>query len=202
MEINEYLEILPSVDHRAGGGSVAAFNGALACALILKAYNLTERKVNDLRFKLDDNYYKDIEKLKNFFEVAIMGDGKAFEHVLKALKLPKDSDDDRAIRKSELQKSYRIAFESPYNIMIHIVKLFDYIYPLKDFSSENANSELIVAKSQIVASFSSARANVFINLNSINDKEFVERMKNNITKIDQSFVYNVKKFDVLFKKGK
>lgn len=199
MEIFEYTNELTKVNDVAGGGSAAAMNGAMAASLILKAYNLTQKKVENLEDKLPKNYYSEVEKIRNYFNDAILEDGKAFSKVLEAFEYPKNTSDEILTRNQLIQDGYKTAMKSPYDMMINIVKLIDYIFYIKDHATDMANSELVVAKNQIYACFESARMNVAINLKYIKDKDFVERTKSNIIKIEQKYIYGKKKFDSLLK---
>lgn len=199
MEIFEYTNELTKVNDVAGGGSAAAMNGAMAASLILKAYNLTKNKDEKLDSKLPSNYYKEVEKIRDYFNDAILEDGKAFAKVLEAFDYPQNNSDEILTRKHMIQEGYKTAMKSPYEMMVNIVKLIDYIFYIKDHATDMAHSELVVAKNQIFACFESARMNVAINLKYIKDKDFVERTKINLIKIEQKYIYGKKKFDSILK---
>lgn len=200
MKIKEYLELISEANHLAGGGSVAALNGATACALIQKAYNMIHNKHKDFYYKIGLNAYDELERMKNFFNVTIKADGESFQKVIEAYKLPSDTDEEYQVRKIAIQEAYKLAFQSSYEMISHIVKLFDYIFRGDFYSLPMANLELEIAKAQMVACYKSARATLKINLSYIDDNEFVEKANSNLSKLDQSFVYSAKKFDHLFAK--
>lgn len=64
MYIEEYLENITEVNHKAGGGSVAAFNGALAASLMIKAYNMAKKSNPEVEQRLGFDYYQNLQNLK------------------------------------------------------------------------------------------------------------------------------------------
>lgn len=198
MEYKKYFDTLIQPDHIAGGGSTGAISGAMAASLLLKTYNLLEKHDQNLSEKVGENYYNDLLKIRDFFIDAAEKDGLAFGKVLEAYKLPKDDENQAKERYDALQDAYKQSFRSPYDIMINALKLFDFMFRIKDYTSQVTVSELMVAKNQIVACYRSSQVNLRLNLEYIKDRDFIEKIKTNLLKIEQSFVYSIKKFDILF----
>lgn len=198
MEVNNYLELLSESNAKAGGGSAAAFSGAMATSLILKAFYMIKKKDPELEYKLQEHYEQDLLRLRDYYKEMILTDGNIFGKVLEAYALPHESHDDMVYRKQRLEEAYKNALESPYNMMIHATKLYDYIFTIKDFSDRMTDSELLVAQTLIDACYNSSKINVSLNKKYISDKEYLEKKKHNILKIEQSYVYKRKKFLVLF----
>ena len=198
MEINNYLDLLSENNAKAGGGSASAFAGAMATSLILKAFYMIKKRYPELDDKLQEHYEQDLLRLKEYYKEMIITDGKLFEKVLEAYSLSKETHGDRVYRKQRVEEAYKDAFESPYNMMIHAVKLYDYIFTIKDFSDRMSDSELLIAQTLIDACYNSSRVNMSLNKKYITDKDFLEKKKHNILKIEQSYVYKRKKFFVLF----
>lgn len=174
MEIKEYLEILETADNRAGGGSVGAFSGAFAATLILKAYNMTSKKDSKFINKIDNDFYEDVEKIRNYYDESIMNDGRMFGEVIKAYKLPKDTDENIKFRKKEIQKAYKIAYNSTLSLVENALVLFEYIFTINQYVDDMAKSEINVAIAQISASIRASFVNAKLNLMYISDEEFIK----------------------------
>ncbi|MFM1588780.1 cyclodeaminase/cyclohydrolase family protein, partial [Helcococcus ovis] len=160
MNLEEYLNIITEVNHKAGGGSVAALNGALASSLMLKAYNMAKKSNPEVEQRLGNEYYLNLENLKNEFTRLIFEDGEVFGKVLEAYKLPKDTHEQRKYRRIQIQEKLKFAVDSPLEIIVKSLKLFESIFVFIEYSNPVINSEIAVAKNQLIASIESAMVNM------------------------------------------
>ncbi|MFM1538911.1 cyclodeaminase/cyclohydrolase family protein, partial [Helcococcus bovis] len=192
MYIEEYLENIIEVNHKAGGGSVAAFNGALAASLMIKAYNMAKKSNPEVEQRLGFEYYQNLQNLKNDFTRLVTEDGEIFGKVLEAYKLPKETREDRHYRREKIQETLKGAIDSPFEIIIKALKLFENIFVFVEFSNPVINSEIAVAKNQLIASIESAMVNMKVNIKAIDDKEYKIKKQNSILKIYQNLEYNKK----------
>lgn len=193
MDLHEYLNIITEVNHKAGGGSVAALNGALAASLMLKAYNMAKKSNPEVESKLGNEYYLNLEWLKSDFEKLIKKDGEVFGQVLQAYKLPKDTHEERKYRREQIQEKLKLAIDSPLEIIIKSLKLFENIFVFLEYSNPTINSEIAVAKNQLISAIESAMVNMKLNIKSIENKEYRIKKQNSILKIYQNLEYNKKK---------
>ena len=193
MYIEEYLENITEVNHKAGGGSVAAFNGALAASLMIKAYNMAKKSNLEVEQRLGFDYYQNLQNLKNDFTRLVTEDGEIFGKVLEAYKLPKETHEDRYYRREKIQETLKVAIDSPFEIIIKALKLFENIFVFVEFSNPVINSEIAVAKNQLIASIESAMVNMKVNIKAIDDREYRIKKQNSILKIYQNLEYNKKK---------
>ncbi|MFM1515584.1 cyclodeaminase/cyclohydrolase family protein [Helcococcus ovis] len=193
MNLEEYLNIITEVNHKAGGGSVAALNGALASSLMLKAYNMAKKSNPEVEQRLGNEYYLNLENLKNEFTRLIFEDGEVFGKVLEAYKLPKDTHEQRKYRRIQIQEKLKFAVDSPLEIIVKSLKLFESIFVFIEYSNPVINSEIAVAKNQLIASIESAMVNMKINIKSIEDNEYRIKKQNSILRIYQNLEYNKKK---------
>lgn len=193
MDLHEYLNIITEVNHKAGGGSVAALNGALAASLMLKAYNMAKKSNPEVEQRLGFDYYQNLQNLKNDFTRLVTEDGEIFGKVLEAYKLPKETHEDRHYRREKIQETLKGAIDSPFEIIIKALKLFENIFVFVEFSNPVINSEIAVAKNQLIASIESAMVNMKVNIKAIDDREYRIKKQNSILKIYQNLEYNKKK---------
>lgn len=174
MEIKVYLEILETADNRAGGGSAGAFSGAFAASLILKAYNMMLKKDANFIESIDNNFYEDVQKIRDHFQESIMKDGMMFGEVIKAYKLPKNTDQEKIFRSNEIKKAYKTAYNSSLSLVENALELFEYILTLNKFVDDMARSELDVSIAQISASIRASFVNAKLNLRYTSDEEFID----------------------------
>jgi methenyltetrahydrofolate cyclohydrolase len=183
----KFVETLGSNLPTPGGGSVAALSGAMAFALVEMVARLTVGKkgyeaVNDemtavitAAIKLRDELLADVDR-----------DSAAFDQVTAAFKLPKESAEDKAKRTAAIQLAYKAAAELPLNVARQIVQGMPLIEAAIQRGNKNAASDALSAAFQAKAAIAGALANVKINLDSIQDKEFVARASSEVMKLKGS----------------
>ena len=180
--IKHYVESAASGDPTPGGGSVAALAASLGAALTSMVYNLTEGKkaYKDLdekdRKEMDNNFEeikKSIEKLNHFVDE----DTKAFDDVMKAFKMPKETEEEKQKRSDAIQSGYKKALELP----LDCAKECERVLELQDAFARNGNSNAItdVGVGALLAytGLEGALLNVNINLNSIKDDSYREEKR-------------------------
>lgn len=187
MEIQEYLKILETADNRAGGGSVGAFAGAFAATLILKAYNMMLKKDVNFKNSIDNDFYEEVKKIRDYYHESIMKDGMMFGEVIKAYKLPKDNDEEKNIRSEKIKKAYKIAYNSSLSLVENCLRLFEYILIVNEYVDDMAKSEINVAIAQISASIRASFVNCRLNLIYTKDNEFIEMENNKLEKYRKKF---------------
>lgn len=119
MTIEKYCDVLASKAPAPGGGSALAVVGAEACALIEMAINVTLEKLS-----VDEDNYA---YLKSELATCIRArrclyklsndDAAAYDDIVAARKLPKDTDEHIRIRTATLQKAFHKATLVPLDVM-------------------------------------------------------------------------------------
>ena len=167
-----------------GGGSVAALSGALGAALGTMVVNLSISKAGfeDKKIKLNKIAIEG-QKFKDALVKAIDEDTNAFDQVIKAMRMPKDTDNDKEKRKVAMETGYKIATKIPLNtvkecrnalkICSEISKLMD------DEMASDVGSGALMAK----AGAEDAAYNVKINLRHINDKTFLDNTTKELSEL-------------------
>ena len=99
LTIKEFINKVLSNDPVPGGGSVSALNGALATSLAAMVANLTigRKKYVEVNEIMEDLSVR-FEELTRQLITDVDRDSEAYDRVFSAFKLPKETDEEKAIR--------------------------------------------------------------------------------------------------------
>ncbi|OPX18519.1 glutamate formimidoyltransferase [candidate division WOR-3 bacterium 4484_100] len=170
----DFLHTLALARPTPGGGSVAALMGALGTALLSMVTGITVKKTKDEELKSFHGFLK-VETYE--FYRAIEQDRIAFDQVMEAYKLPETDEQEKQKKKEEVQKALQHAAQVPFEVCKRIILIYPYARKLAQKGLKNALSDVGVALYSLHSGFSGARLNVLINLKSISDAEFNQKMK-------------------------
>jgi len=178
MTITEFTNELASNSPAPGGGSIAALNAALSASLVAMVGNLTVgkpkyKKVNE---KMKELSFK-AQQLKEFFINIIDDDTNAFNEIMDAFKLPKNTDKEKEAKKEAIEEATKKATLIPFSVMEKIVEVYPLIeIALKD-GNQSALSDAGVAALNAKSAFYGAYYNVLINLKDIKNENFNKFLK-------------------------
>ena len=102
---------------------------------------------------------------------------------MKSYKLPKETEEEKEIRKEEIQKALKKAIETPLNICklsLNVLENLDYI--LK-YGNKNAITDLGVSAILLFSGIEGGILNVKVNLSSLNDAEYKNKTLEEIENI-------------------
>jgi formiminotetrahydrofolate cyclodeaminase len=179
MTLNDFLSELALDSPTPGGGSVAALAGALAAALTSMVANLTigKKKYTDVQDDVQA-VLKETEGLRLELSELMQEDAAAFDKVMVAMKLPKETDEEKAKRADALQAALVDAAMVPLAVMEKCVEVIALAKVAAEKGNKNAVSDAGVAALMGRAGAHAAKLNVMINLGWINAEEhkgFVEK---------------------------
>jgi len=186
MNANRFLDELASSSPAPGGGSVAALSGALGAALSSMVCNLTIGKENYESVQTEmKNVLKRSEQLRRELMVLIDKDTEAFNEVMKALKMTKDTDEQKEKRRQALQKGYKTAAQVPLETASTCEKVLDVAAIAAEKGNKNSITDAAVSALMAQAGVEAAVLNVRINLGSIKDAEFVQKISSELRELQQ-----------------
>ena len=176
-KITEYLEKAAAGTAVPGGGSVAALNGALAAGLTEMVANLTVGKKGYEAVEEDMKALADkASQLRNKLTAAIDQDADAYTEVMAAYKLPKTTDEETSLRKQKIQDAIKHAALVPLEVARDALAVIDLAGRAIRKGNKNAASDGAVAAMNARTAALAAIYNVKINLSSIQDHSFVEKL--------------------------
>jgi len=172
--VNEFLGELASASPAPGGGSVAALSGALGAALVSMVCNLT---IGRKKYAAVEAEMRGIlaqsEALREQLTQLLEADVAAFTQVSEAMKLPRDTEEQKATRTAQLQTALKHATAVPMRIAEACVKVIDLCKPVAEMGNANAVSDAGVAVLAAESGLRAAALNVMINLAWLDDEAFV-----------------------------
>ncbi len=176
-KITEYLEKAAAGTAVPGGGSVAALNGALAAGLTEMVANLTIGKKGYEAVEEDMKALADkASQLRKKLTAAIDQDADAYTEVMAAYKLPKTTDEETSLRKQKIQDAIKHAALVPLEVARDALAVIDLAGRAIRKGNKNAASDGAVAAMNARTAALAAIYNVKINLSSIQDNSFVEKL--------------------------
>jgi formiminotetrahydrofolate cyclodeaminase len=175
MEIKRFLEKLSSGTPTPGGGSASALAGALSASLILMTAGLSSTR-GELKGKELRKIKKEVSGIRKRLFRAIEEDARSYEAVLKAFRLPKNTEKERRLRSKEIQKTYQKATVTPQLVCQQSIKLLEYSQALILKGNPNAISDAGVAAFLADTALQGGLLNVGINLDPIRDQWFRKKM--------------------------
>ena len=179
--VRDFLGELASCAPVPGGGSVAALSAGLASALTEMVANLTVGKkgfegieeemkqITQEASECREKFLKDIDK-----------DAEAFNKVMDAFRLPKNTQEEMDKRKQVIQDEFKNAALVPLEVAKDAIKLMEFIAKVVEEGNKNAISDGAVAVMMARTSVLGALYNVKINLQSIKDEDFVSRISKQV----------------------
>lgn len=178
MTIRDFLQALASSSPTPGGGSVAALSGALAAALVSMVASLTSGKKGYEAYQelMEDTIENTAFECKRFQD-RMDQDAIAFDQVSFALKLPKETEEEKTFRTQKVQQALKNACEVPFDTARAIIPLCEKAVKVYQFGNKNARSDAVCAMELCRAGFRMASENISINLSLIKDKPFIQKME-------------------------
>ncbi len=178
MTVEEFIEELASANPTPGGGSASALAGAMAAAMVEMACNLTvgREKFRDVEEELQTVLGR-ARDLRISMLAAVDEDTKSYNAVSQAYKLPRTSDVEKAARMTAIQSALQYATEVPLKVAQAAAETSELAVVAMEKSNPSVASDARVARLLADAARDGAIANVEINLGSITDSDYVERMK-------------------------
>ena len=178
LNLKQFLEKTASNEPVPGGGSVSALNGAVASALGEMLANVTVGKKNyaDVEDLMKQNAARMADVRPHFIN-DINRDSDAYNLVMDAFKLPKETDEQKSLRSEKIQDATKTAALVPMEVAERAFEMLDTLIETTRKGNKNAVTDgctgVMICRTAILG----ALLNVRINLGSLKDENF----KNELT---------------------
>lgn len=164
-EKEAFIEAVAEGTPAPGGGSAAAHTGALAAALVVMVARLTVGKPKYAAAEAES--WKTIEmgeKLRKELLQAVASDAESFDQVLKARRLPKETQEQKDLRQAAIRDATLYAARIPLENAEKCLEVMRLALRMAEIGNLNAISDAGASVNLAKAAFEAAAMNVKINL--------------------------------------
>jgi len=182
--VRGFLEVLGSADPTPGGGAVAGIAGAVGAALVAMVARLTVGRdgyeaVSDRMRELADAADRERDA---FLELADR-DAHAFDGVMAAFTMAKDTDEQKAERSAAIQRGYRDAAAVPLECLRRAVDAIAMTIEVTADGNDRAASDGLSAAASMSCAVQCAAANVQINAMALKDEAARSQMLDEVASL-------------------
>ncbi len=184
LSCKDFAEELASKKPVPGGGGAAAMVAALGAALNTMVVNFSygKKKFIDIKDK-----HEELIKRGEILRVKLMDlvdkDAEVFEPLSRAYAMPSASEEEKALKSETMQKCLMDACSAPMETLEFSYDAILLHEETADISSKNIISDVGVGVQFLKAALNSAYLNVLINLNSMDDENYVRIQKEKAEKL-------------------
>lgn len=182
--IQQFLDDLASKTPTPGGGSAAAIMGAMGAALVSMVCNLTLGKKNYEAVQEDmQAALARAEELRAQLTDMIRADVAAFDAVMGAYGLPKETDAEKQARSLAIQDALKAATDVPLECARACAEVVRLSRTVAASGNRNVISDAGVAVVAAYGALRSAALNVYVNAGAIKDEAFVASRLDELNRI-------------------
>jgi formiminotetrahydrofolate cyclodeaminase len=171
LTLEGFLEVLGSDAPTPGGGAAGAVSGAIGAALIAMVGRLTVGKPG---FEEVEERMRALIERSDAARIAFLDladrDAHAFDEVMVAFKMPKETDEDKAARSAAILAGYEHAASVPLEIAHAAVDLMELAEDATSTGNPRAASDGVSGAAHLYCATICAIANVEINAASLKDE--------------------------------
>jgi len=194
MTIQEFAMQTASNEPVPGGGSISALAGSLAAALTEMVAGLTigKKKYADV----EEEMKAAVEPMKAVCAQLlddIKRDSESFDQYMQALTLPKETEEEKEARTEAMQNGLKAAVEVPLSVAKAACGILPYAETMVVKGNKTAVTDALVATMMARTAVLGAGFNVKINLESIKDQEYVDRIGKEVAELEKQAIEQEKK---------
>ena len=189
LTLSNFADVTASESVAPGGGSIAAYVGALGVSLGTMVANLSSHKAGwDEKWEYYSKWAVKGESYKNKLLHLVDEDTKAFNKIIEGFRMPKGSEEEKAIRRSSIEEATRYATEIPFQVMETAHNSMEVMQAMVKeglpSSLSDAGVGVLCARSAVIGAY----FNVRINAKDIKDRKFAESILGKAEKIYTSTI--------------
>lgn len=189
MTVAGFADETASESPAPGGGSIAAYMGALGAALATMVANLSSHKKGwDEHWEEFSDWAEKGEAAKTQLLKLVDEDTAAFNKIMNAFGLPKGTEEEKKARTAAIQNATKYAIEVPLKVMQVAYGSMELIKAMATTGNPNSVSDAgvgaLCARSAVLGAF----MNVRINAAGYDDKTFVQKVLTQGKAIEQQAI--------------
>lgn len=179
MKTKEFVDAVASKSPAPGGGSVSALAGSLGASLTAMVGNLTigrkrYREMEENQQKsLDANFDKAVKSMEVLNDL-VQKDTTAFNGVMEAMKMTKETEEEKTERKRAIEEATKEALEIPLEVAKECLEVLKLQKVFGEYGNPNAITDVGVGALLAYSGLEGALLNVLVNLQGISDPIYVD----------------------------
>lgn len=189
LTLKQFIDKTASNEPVPGGGSVSALNGAMAMALGEMLANLTIGRKNYIEV---EDWMKakiaEMSEARAHFINDIDRDSDAYNGVMKAFKLPKETDEEKVARSEKIQEATKVAALVPLEIAERAYEMLETLIEVTHKGNKNAVTDGCISVMLCRNAILGALLNVRINLGSLKDEVFRNELSEKCERIEKETI--------------
>jgi len=171
--VKGFAEETASESMAPGGGSIAAYVGALGVSLGTMVANLSAHKAGwDAKWKFYSDWAEKGQAYKNELLFLVDEDTNAFNKIIDGFRLPKSTEEEKKVRKQAVENATKYATEIPFRVMETSYNSMEVMMAMAKDGLQNSLSDsgvgALCARTAVIGAY----FNVRINAKDIKDRDF------------------------------
>ena len=189
LSIRDFSEETASESMAPGGGSIAAYVGALGVSLGTMVANLSAHKPGwDEKWMFYSQWAEKGQEYKNQLLFLVDEDTNAFHKIIEGFRLPKSNETEIKLRKEAIENATKYATEIPFKVMETAYNSMEVMHAMTREGLQNSLSDAGVGALCARTAVIGAYFNVRINAKDIKDRVFADRILENAKNIFQKTI--------------
>ena len=175
MTLTDFANETSSESPAPGGGSISAYCGAMGVSLGTMVANLSAHKRGwDDRWEEFSSWAEKGMDYQNTLLNLVDEDTNAFNKIMDAFRLPKDTESNKSKRKKSIQEATKYAILTPFKVMETAYNSMEVMQAMAEIGNPNSVTDAgvgaLCARTAVIGAF----LNVKINCGDCEDKKFVD----------------------------
>ena len=188
MSVADFTNEVDSNSPAPGGGSVSALASDIGVSLARMMAHLSfeKKKFEQLDEKTKEEFKARFDKLgeiRKELSTLVDKDTESFNEFMKAVKMPKETEEQNQLRAKAIQEATIFSIEVPYktaSLSLEALRLLDFL--IKN-GNQNAITDIGVGTLMLSAGMEGAILNVKVNLGQIKDKQIYNKYRDGCKEI-------------------
>ena len=185
LNMKDFLKRVSEKSPTPGGGAVGAVVAALGASLGAMVANLTigKKGYEEMEGQMEAAL-EVFESETSYLCDLVNKDIQAFDQVMSAFKLPKNSEEEKAARDLKVQQALKTAIEVPFDLGRRCKNIIVNLEKVAKWGNLNTISDVESAAHLLVAVFKVANANVTINMKNLKDPDYCNWIKEEMKSLE------------------
>lgn len=198
--LEDFTDEVGTDDAVPGGGSVAAYTGSNGAGLLLMVSRMTANndKFEDVKEEFEE-MIEELESLKARLLELVDEDSRAFDEVMNAFGMSKDTEEQKQKRSRSIQKAFKTASKVPMETAQKCARIIELGKTVVEKGNPNAVTDAGTGVNIAFGALKSALYNVQINVGSIKDESFADEYRTKADKLLKEARDNAEEIDEIVK---